>query len=95
MAQQQLRNFQLFDVPVDLFFTVNRAMGIVSKINIAIMMQNVMVTGLDTCPEAVWNDFHAIVLSIFGVIALDYADPEHIGNSFITPRVAVEEFAVF
>jgi len=28
-------------------------------------------------------------------MALGYADPEQIINSFITPRVPVEEFAVF
>jgi len=108
MAQQQLRNFQLFDAPVGLFFTVNKVMGIGSKMDIAMMMQNVMVAakarGLDTCPQAAWNHFHSIVLGILGAssdeelvgaIALGYADPEHIVNSFITPRVPVDEFAVF
>ena len=108
MAQQQLRNFQLFDAPVGLYFTVNKAMGIGSKMDIAMMIQNVMIAakarGLDTCPQAAWNHFHSIVMDVLNApedeelvctVALGYADPEHIVNSFITPRIAVEEFTVF
>ncbi|MCG8285753.1 nitroreductase [Acinetobacter seifertii] len=108
MAAQQLRNFKLFDAPVGLFFTVNKAMGIGSKMDIAMMIQNVMVAakarGLDTCPQAAWNHFHPIVLDILGAandedlvcaIALGHADPAHIVNTFITPREPVENFAVF
>lgn len=108
MAAQQLRNYQLFDAPVALFFTVNKAMGIGSKMDISMMIQNVMVAakarGLDTCPQAAWNHFHPIVLEVLGAnedeelvctVALGYADPEHIVNTFITPRVSVEDFSVF
>ncbi len=108
MATQQLRNYQLFDAPVALFFTVNKAMGIGSKMDISMMIQNVMVAakarGLDTCPQAAWNHFHPIVLEVLGApedeelvctVALGYADPDHIVNTFITPRIPVEEFAVF
>ena len=83
-------------------------MGISTKMDIAMMMQNVMLAakarGLDTCPQAAWNHFHGIVLEILGApedeelvctMALGYADPEHIVNSFITPREAVENFTVF
>ena len=108
MAAQQLRNYQLFDAPVALYFTVNKAMGIGSKMDISMMIQNVMVAakarGLDTCPQAAWNHFHSLVLDILGApddeelvctVALGYADPDHIVNTFITPREAVENFTVF
>lgn len=108
MAAQHLRNYQLFDAPVALFFTVNKAMGIGSKMDISMMIQNVMVAakarGLDTCPQAAWNHFHPIVMDVIGApedeelvctVALGYADPDHIVNTFITPRVPVEEFTVF
>lgn len=108
MAAQQLRNFQLFDAPVALYFTVNKAMGIGSKMDISMMIQNVMVAakarGLDTCPQAAWNHFHPIVLDVLDApddeelvctIALGYADPDHIVNTFITPRLPVEDFTVF
>ncbi|MCE1270039.1 MAG: nitroreductase [Acinetobacter sp.] len=108
MAAQQLRNYQLFDAPVALYFTVNKAMGIGSKMDISMMIQNVMIAakarGLDTCPQAAWNHFHPIVLDVLGApeneelvctIALGYADPDHIVNTFITPREPVENFTVF
>ena len=108
MAAQQLRNFQLFDAPVALFFTVNKIMGIGAKMDISMMMQNVMLAakarGLDTCPQAAWNHFHTIVLDALNApededlvcsIALGYADPAHIINTFITPREPVENFTVF
>lgn len=108
MAAQQLRNYQLFDAPVALYFTVNKAMGIGSKMDISMMIQNVMVAakarGLDTCPQAAWNHFHPIVLDVLDApedeelvctVALGYADPDHIVNTFITPREPVENFTVF
>ena len=108
MARQQLRNFQLFDAPVALYFTVNKIMGIGAKMDIAMMIQNVMIAakarGLDTCPQAAWNHFHRIVLDVLNApedeelvcaIALGYADTNDIINTFITPRLAVEEFTVF
>ena len=108
MAAQQLRNYQLFDAPVALYFTVNKAMGIGSKMDISMMIQNVMIAakarGLDTCPQAAWNHFHTIVLDILDApddeelvctVALGYADPNHIVNRFITPREPAENFTVF
>jgi nitroreductase len=108
MAHQQLRNFQLFDAPVALYFTVNKIMGIGSKMDISMMIQNVMIAakarGLDTCPQAAWNHFHPIVLDVLNApedeelvctVALGYADPDNIVNTFITPRIAIEEFTVF
>ena len=108
MAAQQLRNFQLFDAPVALCFTVNKIMGIGAKMDISMMIQNVMIAakarGLDTCPQAAWNHFHAIVLDVLDApenedlvctVALGYADPNHIVNTFITPREPVENFTVF
>ena len=108
MAAQQLRNYQLFDAPVALYFTVNKAMGIGSKMDISMMIQNVMIAakarGLATCPQAASNHFHPIVLEVLDApedeelvctVALGYADPDHIVNSFITPREPVENFTVF
>lgn len=72
------------------------------------MIQNVMIAakarGLDTCPQAAFNHFHPVVLETIGAgddeelvctVALGYADESDIVNTFITPRVPVDEFAVF
>lgn len=108
MARQQLRNFEFFDAPVGLFFTVHESLGIGSKMDTAMMIQNIMLAakarGIDSCPQAAWNQFHSIILNVLGApeneelicgMSLGYADPDHIVNTFITPRVPVEEFALF
>ncbi|NHB57636.1 nitroreductase [Acinetobacter sp. 194] len=108
MAAQHLRNYQLFDAPVGLFITVDKVMGIGSKMDISMFMQNIMLAakarGLDTCPQAAWNHFHRIVLEVLDAsdqeelvcaIALGYADPNAIVNQFVTPREPAENFAVF
>lgn len=108
MALQHLRNYQLFDAPVGLFFTVHQSMGIGAKMDISMLIQNIMIAakarGLDTCPQAAWNPFHKIVLEVLGAtdqeelvcgMALGYADPKHIINSFTTPRETIEKFTVF
>ena len=108
MAAQHLRNYKLFDAPVGLFFTVDKAMGIGSKMDIAMIIQNVMIAakarGLDTCPQAAWNHFHQIVLEqlqapeneeLVCTVALGYADPDALVNTFVTPREPVENFTVF
>ena len=66
-------------------------MGIGSKMDISMMIQNVMIAakarGLDTCPQATWNHFHPIVLDVLNApedeelvctVALGYADPDDI-----------------
>lgn len=108
MAAQHLRNYQLFDAPVALYFTLHKSLGIGSKMDISMMIQNVMVAakarGLDTCPQAAWNHFHSIILDalhapedeeLVCTIALGYADESDIVNRFITPREPVENFTVF
>ena len=108
MAAQQLRNYQIFDAPVVLFFTLNKIMGVGSKMDVSMMIQNVMIAakarGLDTCPQAAWNPFHSIVMDVLAApddeelvcaVVLGYADPDHIVNTFITPREPAENFTVY
>ncbi|MBF7688567.1 nitroreductase [Acinetobacter rathckeae] len=108
MAAQHMRNFQFFDAPVGLFFTVDHVMGIGAKMDIAMMMQNVMLAskarGLDTCPQAAWNHFHHIVLEELNApanetlvcgMALGYADPDAVVNQLQTPRESVATFSQF
>lgn len=91
-----------------LFFTVNKAMGTGAKMDIAMMIQNVLLLakskGLDTCPQAAWNNYHSVVLSTIGAseneelictVCLGYADRNHIVNTLITPREPIENFTTF
>lgn len=60
--------------------------------------------GLDTCPQASWNDYHKIIMPILGAtddeqlvcgMSLGYADVNEKINSFHSSRLSLEEFAVF
>ena len=108
MHAQHQRNYQFFDAPVGLMFTIERVMGRGSLVDTGMFLQNIMVAarghGLHTCPQAAWNGFANIILPHIGAgeqemlvcgMALGYADPADKVNSFHTPRVPVAEFTTW
>ncbi|OYU45992.1 MAG: nitrobenzoate reductase [Burkholderiales bacterium PBB4] len=108
MHAQHQRNYQFFDAPVGLMFTVDRVMGRGSLLDFGTFLQNIMVAarshGLHTCPQAAWNGFSSIILPHIGAgaaemlvcgMALGYADTQAAVNSFHTPRVPVAEFTTW
>ena len=105
MHLQHQRNYQFFDAPVGLMFTIDRVMGRGSLLDYGMFMQNIMVAarghGLHTCPQAAWNGYSKIILPHIGAganemlvcgMALGYADESEVVNTFHTPRVAVQDF---
>jgi nitroreductase len=105
MHLQHQRNFRFFDAPVGMMFTIDRRMGRGSLVDYGAFLQNIMLAarglGLHTCPQAAWNGFGKIILPHIGAgegemlvcaMALGYADPSALVNSFRTPRVAVSDF---
>jgi len=105
MHAQHQRNFRFFDAPVGLMFTLDRVMGRGSLLDYGMFLQNLMLAararGLHTCPQAAWNGFAKIILPHIGAgtdemlvcgMALGYADPADIVNTFHTPRVPVSDF---
>lgn len=105
---QQRRNYQLFDAPVGLFFTMDRVMEQGSVLDCGMFIQNVMVAararGLDTCPQASFNPFHRLIEQELGLpgnerllcaMSLGYADDSKAENGLRTEREPVGAFAVF
>jgi nitroreductase len=105
---QHRRNFQFFDAPVGMIFTIHRDLATGSWLDYGMFMQNVMLLareqGLHTCPQAAWADYHAAVRQVLPLgddeivvsgLALGYADPTAIENTLITERVAVSEHVSF
>ena len=105
---QHRRNYQFFDAPVGLFFTMDRVMEEGSLLDYGMFIQSVMVAakarGLDTCPQASFNPFHRIVEQELGLpknerllcaMSLGYADPARVENSLHTEREPVRAFTVF
>ncbi|MGV1016720.1 MAG: nitroreductase [Fluviibacter phosphoraccumulans] len=108
MKAQQARNYQFFDAPVGLIFTLDRVMGQGSLLDYGMFMQNIMIAararGLDTCPQAAFNQFHKIIArqldlpasqKIICGMALGYADPSKIENTLETVREPLAKFAHF
>ncbi len=108
MHAQHQRNFQLFDAPVGLMFTIDKAMGRGSLLDYGMFLQTLMIAararGLHTCPQAAWNGFAKIILPLIGAgdhemlvcgMSLGYADTADVVNSFQTTRVRAAEFTHF
>lgn len=108
MKAQQARNYRFFDAPVGLIFTMDRVMGQGSLLDYGMFMQNIMIAararGLDTCPQAAFNQFHKIIARQLDLpasqkitcgMALGYADPSKIENTLETVREPLANFAHF
>jgi nitroreductase len=108
MKSQMRRNYQFFDAPVGLIFSIDRRMGRGGWLDYGMFLQNVMLAararGLDTCPQVAWLDYHRIIGEVLGFgaqemlvcgMCLGYADPDAIENTLATERAALEEFVAF
>lgn len=108
MQAQHARNFQFFDAPVGLMFTLDSCMERGSWLDFGMFLQNVMLVakafGLDTCPQAAFNRYHRIVaehlelpadeLLVCGM-SLGYADPDKVENSLARERAGLDSFVRF
>ena len=101
-------NYDFFGAPAGLIFTIDRKLEIGSWLDYGMFLQTIMLgaraRGLHTCSEASIASYPDIVrreLAIandFVVIcgmAIGYADPDAIVNTFQPPRVDLDDFAVF
>jgi len=68
MHEQQAQNYRFFGAPVGLMFTIDRVMGKGSWIDYGLFLQTFMLAarahGLDTCPQAAFNQYHRIILPL-------------------------------
>ena len=108
MHAQHGRNYDFFDAPVGLMFTIDRIMRQGSWLDYGMFLQSVMVAargrGLDTCPQAAFMQFHRIITAHIGApdneqvvcgMSLGYADPDAIENTLVTERDPVSTFTRF
>lgn len=108
MHAQHGRNYDFFDAPVGLIFTIDREMEQGGWLDYGTFLQNVMVAargrGLDTCPQQAFTQFHRIIQAQLDIpetdmvvcgMALGWADPDAVENRLVTERAPVDEFARF
>jgi nitroreductase len=108
MKAQHRRNFQFFDAPVGLIFTIDRRLATGSWLDYGMFLGNVMVAararGLDTCAQAAWTHYHRVIRRVLGLadeevvvcgMALGYADPDAPENALHAERVSSAQFMDF
>ena len=108
MQAQHRRNFQFFDAPVGLIFTIDRRLETGSWLDYGMFLQNIIIAararGIDSCAQAAWSQYHTVIREVLGLpqediivcgMALGYADPDAAVNKFETERVPAREFMTF
>jgi nitroreductase len=108
MQAQHARNYEFFDAPVGLMFTIERVLQQGSWLDYGMFLQNVMIAargrGLDTCPQAAFTQFHRIITAHIGAppdeqlvcgMSLGHADPSAVENTLATEREPVAGFVRF
>lgn len=107
-VRQAMRNFELFDAPVGLFFSVDRQFDKNQWAHLGMFMQTIALVavekGLATCMQESWAMRPKAVSAFLGIpdneqlycgMALGYADPDAKVNTLRSSRVSVDEFATF
>ncbi|MBU6258727.1 MAG: nitroreductase [Burkholderiales bacterium] len=108
MHEQHGRNYDFFDAPVGMIFTIDAVMRQGSWLDYGTFLQNIMIAArgrdLDTCPQQAFTQFHRIIARHLGLadgelvvcgMALGHADPEAVVNRLVTEREPVAAFARF
>lgn len=102
------RNYQFFDAPVGLIFTLDKDLDAMSFIDIGILMQSIMLAakarGLDTCAQGAWNNYWSVTRRVLGVpedeyiicgMSLGYADESAAVNTLVSEREPLSDFVTF
>ena len=108
MHAQHRRNFEFFDAPVGLIFTMDRKLPTACFFDLGAFWQNIMIAakshGLDTCMQTIWSDYHRVIARelkfsedemMLGGMSLGYADTAAVINTLVPERAPVSTFATF
>lgn len=103
---QRRRNFDFFGAPVGFVFTLDEDLQIGSWLDLGIFIGTLAIAargrGFDTCPQAAFAHFHAVIRRELGIpqsevvicgMALGHADPAAPENRLVTERAPVSQFA--
>lgn len=108
MARQHGRNYEFFDAPVVLAFTIDRDLELGSWLDYGMFLQNIMVAaracGLHTCPQAALANYAHIVKEHLSIgddkivvcgMSIGYEDPNDPVNTFQPARMRLQEFVTY
>lgn len=102
------RNYQFFDAPVGLIFTIDKELDAMNWVDLGLFAMAIMLAakarGVDTCALGAWNNFWTVTRRVLEVpedryiifgMAMGYADETHPLNALPVDREPVESFATF
>lgn len=102
------RNYQFFDAPVGLIFTIDRDLDAMSFLDVGMFMQTLMLAaaerGLGTCAQGAWNNFWTVTRRVLEVpedeyiicgMSLGWPDEAAAVNRLEAEREPVDAFARF
>lgn len=108
MKRQTAANLRFFDAPVALMLTIDRDLEIGSWLDLGMFIQTLLIAaqghGLDSCPQAIFAQFHPIVRRELAIpehevvvcgIAIGKADPDAPANRLVPEREPVEGFTTW
>ena len=108
MHAQHGRNFEFFDAPVGMIFSIDRMLEIGSWLDFGMFLENIMIAargkGLHTCPQAAFANYHRIIRERLAIpedevvtcgMSLGYVENAAPENALVTEREPVESFATF
>ncbi|MDX3805608.1 nitroreductase [Bosea thiooxidans] len=108
MKRQTAANLRFFGAPVALMLTIDRDLEIGSWLDLGMFIENLLIAaqghGLDSCPQAIFAQFHTIVRRELAIpeeevvvcgIAIGRADPDAPANRLVPEREPVENFTTW
>jgi nitroreductase len=108
MAAQARKNFQFFDAPIGLIFTLHETMSYGGWMDLGLYMSNVMTLardhGLHTCPQAAWREFKDVIHEhlelpddqrVIVGMALGFEDAGNVINELRTERAPLDDYVDF
>ena len=106
--RQSFRNFEFFDAPVGMFFTVDRQFGPAQWSDLGMYIQNIALLaldhGLESCMQEAWANWYQTLSELLSIpenemlfcgLALGYGDKNAVVNSLRTERAGLEDVKFF
>ncbi|MSR14156.1 MAG: nitroreductase [Gammaproteobacteria bacterium] len=105
---QHARNFQFFDAPVGMIFTIDRSFGYAAWVDYGMFIGNLMTAararGLHSCPQFAFAQFQNVIAPCLDLspaqrvlcgLSLGYEDTSAIENSLRSERAPLSDWARF
>jgi nitroreductase len=102
------RNFQFFDAPVGLIFTIDKDLDAMSYLDTGMFIQTLLLAaadrGLGTCPQGAWNTMWTVTRRVLNVpedeyiicgVSLGWPDETAPVNALVSEREPLDSFATF